>query len=134
MKPFKINRNTWHYKLNKHFFNESEHWMERSWEPRHSDFCSYWRATTFRLLLAGFMIFAILAFLFFIGVAVYNEPVQSLIVFSSIVLFLTVLAGYVWLIQKIQSRKKTNVDKPQSLIMQKYRAHKSKICPMVEYE
>jgi Flp pilus assembly protein TadB len=134
MKPFKINRDSWHYKLNKYFFNESEHWMERSWEPRHSDFCSYWRATVFRLLLAGFMIFSILAFLFFIGGAIYSEPVQSLVVVLVIVSFIAMLVLVAWLTEKMKSRKNSNYDKPQSLFMQKYRAHKSKICPMVEYD
>jgi hypothetical protein len=134
MKPFKINRDSWHYKLNKYFFNEYENSMGYNWEPRHSDFCSYWRATAFRLLWAGFMIFSILAFLFFIGGAIYNEPVQSLIVFLSIVLLFTAFALVVSLTEKMRSRRNSNYDKPQSLFMQKYRAHKSKICPMVEYD
>jgi hypothetical protein len=32
MKPFKINRDSWHYKLNRSFFNEYEHSMERNWD------------------------------------------------------------------------------------------------------
>ena len=58
MKPFVINRNSWHYKLNRKFMNEygwSDYRMEDQWEPRHNDFCSYWRATIFRMIGVAFV-------------------------------------------------------------------------------
>lgn len=131
MKVFKINRNTWHYKLNKHFFNESEHWMERSWEPRHSDFCSYWRATILRMLLVAILAVCTIAFVLMVGIFSYMHPWAALKTIGLIIAVIAGIIGFVYLLVFADKSKET-LDK--SLFVQKYRAHKSKICPMVEYE
>lgn len=131
MKAFKINRNTWHYKLNKHFFNESEHWMERSWEPRHSDFCSYWRATILRMFVVAILSAVTIAFVLMIGAVSYTHPWEALKFVGGFVGVIVGIIGFVYLLVFVGKSKET-LDK--SLFVQKYRAHKSKICPMVEYE
>ena len=134
MKPFKINRNSWHYKFNKNFFNNDDYCMERRWEPKHNNFCSYWRATMFRMLFAAILSLGCIGILSMLGSVVYNDPVESLFVVGSVIgLFATVLGGIAFL-QYLENRKKANAKKPDSLFMQKYKAHKAKICPMVEYE
>ena len=127
MKPFKINRNSWHYKLNKHFLQDTN--MHYHWEPAHSDFCSYWRATVSRLIALALCTAFTLLTLVVIGGAVYRDPIGTLVAFGSTVgVFGTaiVIATY------IVNRKKK--EPSQSLIAQKYRAHKEKICPMVEFK
>lgn len=126
MKPFKINRNSWHYKLNYHFIRDSP---MPYWEQDHSDFCSYWRATIFRLIAAAFLT-AFLAFLLFgIGFAFYTNPISAIFAVGTIV---AVFAACVGIVVYLDSRKKK--EPSQSLIAQKYRAHKEKICPIVEFE
>ena len=134
MKPFAINRDSWHYKLNKNFMNENGYWMDRYWEPKHSNFCSYWRATMFRVigvcfvaLFAGFIIFII-------GSAFYFDPIISFTVLGSIVGVFAVLISMVVASKMIKERKQLADKKPESLIVQKYRAHKSKICPTVDFK
>lgn len=135
MKPFKINRNSWHYKLNRKFFNtrgDNKHYMHGNWEPRHNNFCAYWRATMFRGI--GAIALTVLAGLFFflIGQAVYQHPMDFLIVIGTILGLILLFAAALGLSHWIQRREKTEV--PESLFVQRYRVYKSKICPGVEYD
>lgn len=134
MKAFKINRNSWHYKLNRHFFSDgglSNVSMQNHWEPRHSDFCSYWRATIFRLIAAAILVVIAFFALSGIGIAAYMHPYETLKVVAGIIIFFGVVIGVIAaMVYFDKSKKKME----QSLFVQKYRAHKSKICPMVEYD
>ena len=138
MKPFVINRNSWHYKLNKNFMNEDKYIMYKDWEPKHSNFCSYWRATMFRIV--GVCLATLFATLFAsliifpIGFAFYFDPITSFTVLGSIVGVIAVLICMVVASEMIKERNRLTVKKPESLIVQKYRAHKSKICPTIDFE
>lgn len=132
MKPFKINRNSWHYKLNKNFFNESS--MQYDWEPKHNNFCSYWRATMFRVLFVTILAIGVGGLLTMLGVVAYLEPLRFAIVVGSVLGLIVTIFGIAVIAVFIDHRKKANADKPDSLFVQKYKAHKSKICPMVEYD
>ena len=127
MKPFKINRNPWHYKLNRNFMQDPN--MQYHWEPAHSDFCSYWRATVLRLIVAAFCLLVMFTVLTLIGAAVYMDPIGALVGFSAAV---GVIGTAIGIAAYIVNREKK--EPSQSLIAQKYRAHKEKICPMVEFE
>lgn len=136
MKPFNINRNSWHYKLNKNFFNDDEHWMQSRWEPIHNNFCSYWRATVFRMifavLLAAIGLFAIGAILY----VTYLNPTEALGFVGVVFIILLSVIGLAFIEHLIKERKRKKKDEEpsQSLFAQKYRANKEKICPMVEYK
>lgn len=134
MKPFKINRNSWHYKLNKTFFNNYEYSMEYNWEPRHNNFCAYWRATMFRVLFATTLTVILGTILTMMGVGVYNDPLSAVIIVGSVLGLIATMVGIAFTLQFFSNRKKSKADLPDSLFMQKYKAHKSKICPMVEYD
>lgn len=127
MKPFKIKKDSWHYKLNANFMQDNS--MER-WEYFHSDFCSYWRATIGRLILAAFMIVVGVLLGCALGLAFYLDPVTSLSVVGGFILVIGALTFFAW----FSTRNHHKPSKPDSLFMQKYKAHKEKICPMVEYE
>jgi len=127
MKPFKIKKNSWHYKLNANFMQDYS--MER-WEYYHSDFCSYWKATIGRLILAAFMLMGLLFVLSAIAAAFYLDPATSLSVVGAAILVIGALTFFAW----FRTRNHHKPSKPDSLFMQKYKAHKAKICPMVEYE
>jgi hypothetical protein len=137
MKSFKINRNSWHYKFNKNFMNEyglTDYSMQNNWEPRHSDFCSYWRATVFRAIWASVLLFFAGLIIFAAGIGTYNNPVAALSIVLGGILFIGTVILFFFGIEKLKARNKSKVNEPESLLMQKYRAHKSKICPMVEYD
>lgn len=127
MKPFKIKKDSWHYKLNANFMQDD--FMER-WEYFHSDFCGYWRATIGRLILAAFMLMGTLFILSAIAMAFYLNPVESALGLAAIILSGAFITFLVWL----GTRNHNKPSKPDSLFMQKYKAHKAKICPMVEYD
>jgi hypothetical protein len=95
--------------------------MYYDWEPKHNNFCSYWRATMFRVLFAGILgivgIYALTGF----GVVVYHHPIDSLIIFGSTIGFFAFVVGGTIFWQYLSDRKETNTNK-------------SKICPMVEYD
>lgn len=132
MKPFKINRDSWHYELNKNFFNESS--MKYDWEPKHNNFCDYWRATMFRVLFAALLISVVGFMLIILGVGVYRYPLESAFIVGGTLGVCATLFGFFVIGEFLINRKNVNANKPDSLFMQKYKAHKSKICPMVEYD
>lgn len=143
MKPFKINRNSWHYRLNKSFLNESEHWMSRGWEPNHSNFCAYWRATMFRIIsIIGLT--AILVFLLAVlVVACVANPIAFVGTIVSLIFLIAIVVGIGTLLAKLDARKIERSKKEEkkekepsnpSLFVQWYLAKKAKICPMVEFD
>lgn len=101
-------------------------WGRSVWENRHRDFCSYWRATVLRslfaVLLTCFGVFALVG----LGSIIYQNPVDFAIAFGLIVGFVAAV---------IAARNRTYREpKPEGLIAQRYRAYKSRICPMIEYD
>lgn len=127
MKPFKINTNSWHYKLNANFLQDTP---MAYWRQNHSDFCSYWRQTIVRVFVAACMCLFALFVLGSLAMAFYLNPVESLLVVGTTLLMLAFAIFSVWL----TTRNRGKPSEPDSLFMQKYKAHKAKICPMVEYE
>jgi hypothetical protein len=107
--------------------------MEYNWEPRHSNFCAYWRATTFTLVWLVLIAFGIIGLLYTLVMAIYANPIIALKVTGA---FILVIVGAIALglcFVGISKMNKT-VAKSNSLFVQKYRAQKSKICPVVEFE
>jgi hypothetical protein len=135
MKPFKINRNSWHYKLNQNLLNDHQDHMEY-WEDKHNNFCSYWRATMFRLVFASAAAVFILLMLFVIGDVIYQNPLEALISISSAFGLCLALVGIFAFSMYLddRKRKRKNEDIPDSLFVAKYKSYKSKVCPMVEYD
>jgi hypothetical protein len=135
MKPFKINRNSWHYKLNQNFFNDHQHHMEY-WEDKHNNFCSYWRATMFRFVFALAAATFIFAVSVMIGAAIYQDPLKALITVGSVVGIFSAVGGIFAFSMYLddRKRKRKNEDIPDSLFVAKYKSYKSKVCPMVEYD
>jgi hypothetical protein len=138
MKPFAINRNSWHYKLNSNFANEYRHSMEFNWEPRHNNFCSYWRATMLRVLFAMCIAASVMLLLTGLGIAIYVNPVPVMTAIGLVIVIITAAILFAYLLHRIEERKYSNKmlskEPSQSLFAQKYRANKEKICPMVEYK
>lgn len=134
MKPFKINRNSWHYKLNKYVSNDNQNSMEFYWEPHHNNFCAYWRATMFRLLFVLALSSIAGLFLFTAGTAIYINPIEALIVVGSAIAVIASLIGVLSLSHYLDDRKRNRENVPESLFVQRYKTYKSKVCPMVEFK
>jgi uncharacterized membrane protein (DUF485 family) len=123
--------------MNEHALTDSM--MQREWEPRVSNFCAYWRATIFRLI-AAFLLFSVLALMLLaLGFTFYRDPVAALSVISGLVIAFGSIVGALWLSTKSKSvtaflRGDGKDDKPEGLVSMKYRALKSKICPVVQFE
>ena len=128
MKPFKINRNAWHYKLNQKFMNDDGRIY---WEYKHRDFCSYWRATVGRMLFLSLLTAAAIVLLIGLGNAIYFYPLELLKGVGIVIGIIAAVVGLAIIFEKLKSRKQ---NKPEGLVSQRYRAYKSKVCPMVEYE
>jgi hypothetical protein len=123
-----INRNSWHYKLNSHVFNDS--WGMKRWERTHNTFCSYWRATVFRLIFTALATALVLAMLTVMVVAVYANPVGAGITAIGIVGLLVVVIGGA-LLTEVVSEKLS--EEPKTLVGKQIMVYKSKICPKVDY-
>lgn len=129
MKPFSINRNSWHYRLNRSFMNAYSYDMERYWEPRHNNFCSYWRATTRRLVIMILSVVIVMSFVISIVMIFIIAPVQSGLTVLIIAALFSGLALIVYL-----SNRPSKDEESTSLLAQRYRAYKSQVCPMIEYK
>jgi len=88
----------------------------------------------FRVFFATIMAVGIGFILTMLGVGAYNNPLGAAIVVGSVLGFIAAIIGIALTVTFFSNRKKANDDKPQSLFVQKYKAHKAKICPMVEYD
>lgn len=139
MQPFKVNRNSWHYKLNQKFMNDrgdNPYYMEDNWERKHNNFCSYWRVTMFRLIFAALIVLFILMLFFAVGSGIYHDPWTALIIVSSAIGLCSALVGTLALAAYLDTRKykRKNKEVQDSLFVAKYKSYKSKVCPMVEYD
>jgi uncharacterized membrane protein YesL len=108
--------------------------MERSWEPRHSNFCSYWRATVLRVTLAT-ALFSLVAYAFsMLAYFLYAHTGQTLFVIGGGIIFCVILIGIpLVLVVGVDHIKQSEAVK-NSIVLQRIRNHKSKICPSVEYK
>jgi hypothetical protein len=139
MQAFKVNRDSWHYKLNQKFMNErgdNEWYMRDNWEQRHNNFCSYWRVTMFRLVFALFIAAFSLLVLFAAGTGIYQDPWSALMIVSTAIGIFVIFIGLLAVAAYFDARKRKRGlgEVPDSLFVAKYKAYKSKVCPMVEYE
>jgi hypothetical protein len=135
MKPFRINRNSWHYKLNRRMalHGDSQYYMEDEWEPKYSNFCSYWRTTTFKLVWLSIVTFGIIGLFYTLAMAIYTNPILALKITGALIAVNVSIIAFVFLFAGISKMNET-VAKSNSLFVQKYRAQKSKICTDVEFE
>lgn len=131
MKPYVINKSSWHYKL----VSKDQNWEYFTYRvPK--DFCSYWRKVISKVLSIMFVAVMSLIFVVFLGFSIYLNPIPifSAIAFVFIVAFLMI--GY----EKLKEKKRMRdyevefEGKQEGLIAMKYRAWKEKTCPMVEYK
>jgi hypothetical protein len=138
MKPFRINRKSWHYQLNRYFFNHYTDWMSQ-WEASHNNFCSYWRATLFRSIFATLLAAICIIILTALGISIYQHPIEFATAVILAVATLTFIFGGATLIRYSIERFKNRsaaetTEKPEGLFAQRYRAYKDKVCPAVEYD
>jgi len=131
MKTFTINRDSWHYKLNKNFLQDD--FMERGWEPKHASFCKYWSATMFRIVAAVIVGSTLALFLLLISSAIWYQPFVMLIVVMVIIGIIGTILGIAVLVGHIQSRPAKDYE-PKSMMAMKYYSFKNKICPMIEFK
>lgn len=191
MKDFKVNTESWHYKL-----NEALILSDKSPRNYPKDFCTYWRYTTYSLIISAFMAVVAVGILFVIGTILFAGATHTLTA-AMVIGFITMFVGFcsflyfvvkpyvvepLWeMIPKYKIRmwfrkyfgkaaqpfkwvgsylaiplhwigkviaeviyyfidlykdwrvKHPKKDPKPSITVMKYKAYKSKICPMVEY-
>jgi hypothetical protein len=132
MKPFIINRNSWHYKL----ASKGKYWDVLG-EP--TDFCSYWRIVMFGLLEYLVLVAFLSLIVLFMAVSFYVNPVSTTIGLVAIFSIIFGVFGFHKLVIFLKENKqKHDYDvafnrKQEGLLRMKYRSWKEKICPKVEY-
>jgi hypothetical protein len=135
MKEFKVNRSSWHYKLNQHFLNEdgvTQYSMERFWEPKVNNFCAYWRATIVRLVAATTSLSIAIAAVVGISILSIQNPWKAFSVVSVIIAILAALFSFFMFFVGLGKAKKV-FNNSDSLIVTKIKTYKAKICPNVTY-
>jgi hypothetical protein len=132
MKPYIINRNSWHYKL----ASAGKYWDVLG-EP--TDFCSYWRIVMFGLFQYFILGLFILLLVSFIAASFYVNPVPTTIGVVTIFSIIFGVFGFHKLFVFLKENKRQHDydvsfnRKQEGLLSMKYRSWKEKICPKVEY-
>jgi hypothetical protein len=130
MQTFKVNKNSWHYKM---LATHAAFDMPK-------DFCTYWRLVAFVSAFLGLLIIlglgAVSGLVYILGYFVYIAivaPIEAaktmaLLLAAAVIFSLTRLFK---LFSKPRSTKTT--EKQPSLLMAKYHSWKHKYCPAIEY-
>lgn len=131
MNTFKPNKNSWHYRV-LHWFHAGEWNMPR-------DFCSYWRHIVLLGVGAAFLAWVLASpiVVWFMGLPGSDELGLRMIPFLVFCagVFVAVLGGLAWAVVEIQERfPRKHSEKPDGLLKTRYKAWKSKYCPMVGYD
>lgn len=108
--------------------------MDRVWEPRHNNFCSYWRATVFRLLFVLLLLGISSLALGALGYYIYSNTSEALITIGGIIAGAAIMIGAPILVLVSADKIKHSDVIQRSIVLQRIRNHKSKICPSVEYD
>lgn len=133
MKDFVINRDSWHYALNKRVFNDdgwSEYYMREGWERSHNNFCAYWRATMIRMIAVALIAIIAIAAIAAAVYTAYTYPLATATMLGSIVAIIAAIIVIVIVLEALDTAKRTA---QHSLFAQRYRAYKLRICPSIEY-
>ncbi len=131
MKPFRINRNSWHYRMNTQLLNDS--YSNRNWEDIHSNFCSYWRATVLRgSVLLVFLTLILSAVAFLVG-AFILDPVGGAMTVGLILGLFALIALIATLVHYTRAAAQ-HFEQSPSIFVQRYRSVKSRFCPSIEYD
>ena len=88
----------------------------------------------FRMVFATALIFWTIAMVAVLGHIAYAQPIEFLSAIGIVVGVFSFIFGIILTIHGITNRNNQKSDKPDSLFVQKYKSHKSKICPKVEYD
>lgn len=140
MNKFKINRDSWHYKLNKNFLNVngvSDRLMQDLWEPIHNNFCSYWRVTVIRLFALGLMTTFVGSIVVMLVVSLIMYPIQVVNIVGFIIGIIASIAAMMFsfcLIGMTKEKLSEKYENSDSLFVTKYKSWKHKICPSVEFK
>lgn len=129
MNSFKINRNSWHYKLNHNLCTMNID----CWEEEHSSICSYFWATminTLKILLVLTAIPIIAAMIMMIIIASPAAAgIGSGVVASALFLPVIVIMIYDYVFERIRISHAKN----PSIIVQRIADYKNRVCTRVEF-
>lgn len=134
MKPFIINRNSWHYALNKRAFNDdgwSDHRMRVGWEPTHNNACAYARATITRMIAVAAITMIVIVAVATCGYAIYSYPASAVKV---LVVAAAIIAAVIAVVIILKALGAVKRKAQASLFAQRLRAHKLRICTNIEYK
>jgi preprotein translocase subunit Sss1 len=146
MEKFKVNKNSWHYKLvNEHVTDKYPYDLREKAMP--TNFCAYWRRVVIEcmknsiatILVVGSMLLVLggLGYLIYLAFAV--ATIADFAAFALVLLFFAALVYGMLLPDILRKRKIKQLEKgtdeqPSNIFVTKYKSWKGKYCPAIEYE
>lgn len=131
----KVNSNSWHYKLLNHVLSDSADEVRKG----SVGLCEYfWKVCWSAFLGVGIIALAIFFSFTLVAPLLYWAGVPLLLDFVAVGVFWYAIAGmclsiagvrYVYLKWSYRVG-----DRPPSLLMERIKAHKAKVCPLIEFE
>lgn len=151
MKPFVINRNSWHYKLNIVMCKTNERLSRDYYAEKYvmskDNLCSYWQMTLwsmFKFAVAAAFVIGVAGFLLFVlynvGYVFWFHTAQAFVGTAVMACVVGVIVGLVVGNTRLEKRKQRKLDNilyhgetETSLTKAKYSSWKSGICVPVEF-
>lgn len=152
MKPFTVNTNSWHYKLNVKLCKTNDRLhsdkLAETYVKSKDNLCSYWRMTTWSVIkvlavtsFISLIIGSILFFTFKFGMILYTNPISTIITTSIVLAVFTVIIGFLVGLSKLDTMRKNKLDRilyqgetETSLAKAKYSSWKNGFCMPVEFK
>jgi hypothetical protein len=149
MKTFKVNKSSWHYKLNAYMLSSNDiiKGREHLYLSTRDNLCKYWQTTLWSLakvlitaiaIAVALFLFGILAYL--AGYAFFTEPLASTIFTGSILGISALIIGTIYGIEmlvranKRKARAALYAQENESLTKAKIASWKAGICLPVEFK
>ena len=127
----RIRRNSWHYRFIRAYYNHSDSYMERHWEPQHNTLCSYWAVLAGVMIMALVKVFAAAAAVVALVVLLLHAPLLEVLVITgiavvTIVAITAIVAVFIMIYDAI--RKRSNLIFARLHDVQLYR------CRIIQFE
>lgn len=151
MKPFIVNKNSWHYRLNLNSIKQDKLFYHNEYTvkyvERRNDLCSYWKMTLYniigKILYFSFLSLVLLSILYFtygICTSFLVDPMMVSIIIISLALVIFIIIFILNTIESYSIARQqeisniTNNITTDHLMKARYQAWKNKTCIKVEFE
>lgn len=122
MRKFKVNTDSFHYQIVRLGCDYLD--------PRPSNFCAYWATFITKMLIVAFAMMCMLVMIGGVAIVTYRDPMMVLSFVSLLAAVIIIPFVFIGFMMLATDKLQTS----DGLVATKYKSHKQRVCPQVEYE